>query len=316
MAQAQAPPLRPTDFLPSRFSGASVDRDTCTAHFLSFSDYLDAHGLQNPGDQQALNHVVGVFKRSLCGTARLWIEGKAFNTLQQLKDSFLGRFSPRQSNFARAKEFELITYESGDSAEIHFSKIRRIAERAGYGNVQIRDKFLSTLPNKCRSAVVMAVPEDAGMPELIDRAQRFLDLQSEEGSGTKEVSFAVHDSSLELNALKEQINQIQNDIVQSRQSRPERRHSPFLRPRHQRSHSNSRHGSRSGSGSRNSFGNANRNGTNWQQTSTSSRIICDYCHKNGHKWRSCRKLEKDMRERRSSMSPRRHSGSQDFHPGK
>ena len=37
--------LRQTDFLPARFSGARLDRNDSTAHFLTFTDYLDAHDI-------------------------------------------------------------------------------------------------------------------------------------------------------------------------------------------------------------------------------------------------------------------------------
>ena len=87
-------------------------------------------------------------------------EGKVFPDLNNLRQSVINRFSPAQSQFARVKEFELITYTAGDSAEIHLQKIRKAADRAGYGDVQVRDKFLSSLPEKCRAAVIKSFNPD------------------------------------------------------------------------------------------------------------------------------------------------------------
>ena len=50
-----------TDFLPTRFNGESIDSDLATAHFLAFSDYLEAHEFEIANRAQFLQH---------CNTAR------------------------------------------------------------------------------------------------------------------------------------------------------------------------------------------------------------------------------------------------------
>ena len=86
--------LRSTDFLPSRFQGDVIDSDLARAHYLAFLDYLNAQGLQEPDNPEEYHNLVEIFKRTLRGQARLWIEGKEFVDLITLRDSFVARFSP------------------------------------------------------------------------------------------------------------------------------------------------------------------------------------------------------------------------------
>ncbi|KAJ8049108.1 hypothetical protein HOLleu_01699 [Holothuria leucospilota] len=192
MAQPQQG-LRVTDFLPTRFCGDKIDRDLCTAHFYTFV---------------ALHNVVQLFKRSLQGSARLWIEGKVFETLQDLQTSFINRFSPSHSQFAHVAPFESIMYARGESAEQHLSKISQLAQIIGYGEDQVRDKFLSTLPHKCRTAVLMSTP-DNNLETIVSRTQCFFDLQNEKAS--RELSFSSQEVNPAPNAaIYDEIAQLKN----------------------------------------------------------------------------------------------------------
>ena len=106
--------LRQTDFLPNRFDGSKLDSDLCTVQYLSFEDYLQAHDLQTPADYSALLNVVNIFKRTLQGSARLWIEDKTFVDLEDLKSKFIYRFSPSHSQFVNVKQFDSMSYNPGD----------------------------------------------------------------------------------------------------------------------------------------------------------------------------------------------------------
>ncbi|KAJ8038848.1 hypothetical protein HOLleu_16398 [Holothuria leucospilota] len=212
MAQPQQR-LRVTDFLPTRFCGDKIDRDLCTAHFYTFVDYLEAHDLHEPADEAALHNVVQLFKRSLQGSARLWIEGKVFETLQDLQTSFTNRFSPSHSQFAHVAQFESITYTRGESAEQHLSKISQLAQIIGYGEDQVRDKFLSTLPPKCRTAVLMSTP-DNNLETIVSRTQCFFDLQNEKAS--RELSFSSQEVNPAPNAaIYDEIAQLKGESFQS-----------------------------------------------------------------------------------------------------
>ena len=80
--------LRSTDFLPNRFQGDKINADLARAHFLAFSDYLEAHNLQNPADNAQFQAVGSICKRTLQGTARIWIEGKNFSGSSKFKGLF------------------------------------------------------------------------------------------------------------------------------------------------------------------------------------------------------------------------------------
>lgn len=171
------PALRQTDFLPTRFEGSVINRDACTAHFLLFSDYLESHKLSTPGTNAELQNVFSMFKRTLQGKARLWVEDQEFTSITDMKRKFIARFSPSKSKFALVNDFANLSYATGDSAEVHLSKIREAARKINYGDDQIRDKFLSTLPSQCRASVLMSAQDDR-LQTYVDRAQCYFDLNA------------------------------------------------------------------------------------------------------------------------------------------
>ena len=171
------PPLRQTDFLPTRFDGSAINRDACTAHFLLFSDYLESHKLSAPASDAELQNVFSLFKRTLQGQARLWVEDQRITSLADLKEKFVSRFSPSKSKFALVTDFANLSYATGDSAEVHLDKIRKAARKINYGDSQIRDKFLSSLPSQCRASVLMSAQDDK-LQTYVDRAQCYFDLNA------------------------------------------------------------------------------------------------------------------------------------------
>ena len=265
-------------------------------------DYLEAHGLQNPADAAAVQNVINIFKRSLQGQSRLWIEGKNFANINELRTAFINRFSPSRSQFAHVKEFEGLAYKPGDSAETHINCIRQVAQKIGYGDVQIRDKFLSTIPPKCRAAVVMSAPDDANIDDLVNRAQRSLDLESEGQSYHKEVSFvtqAVNDS--EMAELRQELNAVKLQL----QDKQTRQHQSPNRSR-ARSPYQSRYKSSScdnGKRSRSSSGNRARG-------QFKPRLICDYCLVPGHKWCQFRRRQEDLKNLKGNKP--QYVNTQDF----
>ena len=289
--------LRQTDFLSNRFSGSSIDRDLCTAHYLSFSDYLEAHSLLNEtGAASDLTKVVSIFKRSLQGQARLWIEGKTFSSVEDLKTKFINRFSPSKSQFAHVKEFEELTHVQGESAEVHLCKIRKVAQCIQYGEAQVQDKFLSMLPAKCRAAVIMSAPDDAATSDLVTRAQRYLDLETDQGP-PKEVTFAATASvDAEVHALREELQSLKVDFDRASRSREKKpRFTHYSPHRGNSATSSDREPSSPRGGSR--------------ERSRKKKIFCDYCLVPNHKWRSCRKRLRDLENRDQNLCNRANSYS-------
>ncbi|KAJ8048922.1 hypothetical protein HOLleu_01430 [Holothuria leucospilota] len=167
--------LRVTDFLPSKFDG-KVNTDIAQAHLLGFQDYLEIHGLENPRDQPQLDYVIQLFKRTLADTTRLWIHSQTFTSLDDLKQNFLKRFGTNNSYYAQRRAFDKYTYQTGDSAHVHLSKLEKAAMTRDYSRDQMRDKFIDTLPPACRSAVLMTVSPETTLPDLVDKAQCYFDL--------------------------------------------------------------------------------------------------------------------------------------------
>ena len=189
--------LRSTDFLPNRFQGDKINADLARAHFLAFTDYLEAHNLHNPADNAQFQAVVSIFKRTLQGTARIWIEGKNFQDLPNLRASFLARFSESSSHHALSRRFSELKYVEGDTAEQFLASIRKLALLLGYTELQVRDKFLAALPSACQSAVLVSTDHNAGIEALVQKAQIYLDLKNSVQSPTpSKVASSAQDTAL------------------------------------------------------------------------------------------------------------------------
>ena len=289
--------LRQTDFLPNRFSGDTINRDQCTAHILTFEDYLDAHDHDHT-DHTQLPMITKIFKRSLQGQARLWIDNKTFATYTDLKAAFISRFSGTKSKYAHVQEFNAITMGSNESAEIYLQRIRQAATRIGYGETQIRDKFLSTLPAKCRTAILLSLPDTADSEQIASRAQCYLDLDVDTSS-QREVTFSAQTD--EINKLREEIAAIKVEASRNVRGRSRERHSRSPGRRW-----NSR--STSSDGRKQNHSPFSRNKASYRTDSSRNqynpkpKIVCDYCLIPGHKWRDCRKRQRDLHSRKGQST--------------
>lgn len=187
------PALRPTDFLPRSYSGDKLDYDLCYAHYLSFFDYLVAQALHHPQDVPDMVRVNSLFKSTLHGQARLWAEGLVFDNLEDLKQRFLHRFSPSHSQYSNVRSFNNIQHTPGDTAQQTLNKLRLAAQRIGYDERQICDRFMQVLPQDCVASVIMAAPADADVNILAQRAQQFFDFAPKYNTActtdTKQVTF-------------------------------------------------------------------------------------------------------------------------------
>ena len=274
--------LRSTDFLPKRFHGDVINADLARAHFLAFTDYLEAHELLDPVDDDAFQAVVSTFKRTLHGTARIWIEGKVFQDLANLRASFLARFSESSSHYALTRQFTELQYVPGDTAEVFLASIRKLALLLGYTDLQVRDKFLNALPGDCRSAVLMSTDRDAAIDELVQKAQCYLDLQkyssADNSSQATGSASATADSALPTQTQSSEISDLCNKIdslldTRARQPAKQADTSSSSRQRYNSRDSRQR-------GSRRSP----QEGSNNRFPFTG---VCFYCNTPGHKARDC-----------------------------
>lgn len=285
MAQA----LLVTDFLPSRFSGKDLNADLAQAHLLAFIDYLRLHELEEPQDEDALLHIVNTFKCTLQRQARIWIEGKIFESLEDLQTQFVSRFSPSSSRCALTKQFQAVTYIAGETAEVLLSKISKLGRKLHCTDTQIRDRFLGALPSDCRSAVLMAAPEDALLPTLVTKAQCFLDLNNS-GEGRNEISSSQDTTFAAQNEhscvfpphsdIKELITKIDN--LQTAYEREDKSRntvrSSSRRPPSSRSRYRSQDNCRFSPRNRPTFS---------PRVQYYSTIVCNFCGMQGHIYRNC-----------------------------
>jgi len=322
------PALRPTDFLPRSYNGEKLDYDLCYAHYLSFFDYLVAQALYNP-DEAGLPDMLRIntlFKSTLHGQARLWAEGLVFENLEDLKARFLQRFSPSHSQYSNVRSFNTILYTPGDTAQQTLNKLRLAAQRIGYDERQIRDRFMQILPQDCLASVIMSAPPDADVNILAEKAQQYFDFAPKYQSGTdpKQVTFqgdAVHviqsphnapssaPTSCVLDPIAQLTSQVAHlcsevkqmkldkalDAVNSAQQHVPRPMSPHPKGEHQaRSRGSNerrpRGDRRSNSADENRYRNQSRSPYRNQGHHKSGKppaYYCWCCNKANHKWRDC-----------------------------
>ncbi|XP_071490593.1 uncharacterized protein [Diadema antillarum] len=227
--------LRQTDFLPSKFTGDRLDRDECTAHMLSFEDYLDAHDIDQSINDN-LPTILRTFKQTLAGQARLWIDSITQKMYDDLKTSFRRQFSPAKSSYARVTDFNTMTMTDRESVETFLQRLRQTATHIDYGETQIRDRLLNSLTPDCRAVVMSALTMTQTSDQIAAKAQLFLDLCSDK-TQTKEVTFATQG---DLDRLTEEISslkmtrhddKVNPDNRYSRHSRPPTRHHSTSRTR-------------------------------------------------------------------------------------
>jgi len=290
--------LRPTDLLPPHFDGETLNRELATSWFLSFQDYLIAHGLQAPADDAALANVIQIFKCRLSRQARLWAEDQVFHTIDALKAAFLARFSPTYSDFANVRIFEAITYTAPDTAHQHLSKVRLAATRINYGVPQIRNKFLQTLPTDCQRAVIMASGPNTPVNDLADLAQRFLDISPHVHFGAADQIHSTTQAAATANSVMldtiiqkldsihvaQQPSHVSNSQAQNRSTSPARSGSPHPHRGRDSRHTQRRddhHRRRSQSPSRPRSGDRDR-------------PPCHFCGRRNHFWRYCYKFQQQV----------------------
>lgn len=287
--------LRPTDFLPPHFDGETLNRELATSWFLSFQDYLDAHGLQAPDDDDALANVVRIFKGRLSRQARLWVEDQVFQDLDDLKAAFLARFSPTHSDFANVRLFEAITYTHTDTAHQHLCKVRLAAARINYGDPQIRNKFIQTLPSDCQKAVIMASGPNTPVNDLATLAQRYLDISPHvHFSAADQIHAATSTpataTDVTLDAILKKLDSIHVTQPSSHNPPGQRSTSPARSgsPHPNRGH-NSRNTDRQDDHRRRRSQSPSR-----PRSGDRNRPPCHFCGRRNHFWRYCYKFQQQV----------------------
>ncbi len=174
------PNARINDFLPERYAGY---KDYAMPHWLAYMDYCDLQGL-NAVQREAR------FKTILKGPARLWIEGKHFANVDDLKGRFLEYFSRIHERDTARHTWHLMKYKVSEIMEEYVSRLHPLAARLGYDDLAISDEFLAGLPEKIEEQVSMA---GGDLANAIQVAQKYANLLESRQTIRKEVTFLTDD---------------------------------------------------------------------------------------------------------------------------
>ena len=127
--------LRYSDGLPPKFHGQSCDN--AQAHWHAFQDYVALHKLNQQAQLQR-------FKLTLGSDARLWIDNKNYQNVNDLKTAFINKYSGINSRDAAIEQWPSLRYQGNESLEDYATKLRRLADCLDYGDEIIKDRFLSS----------------------------------------------------------------------------------------------------------------------------------------------------------------------------
>ncbi len=304
--------IRASEFFSSKFAGNTGDCPN--AHWCNFKDYCFHQNLQ-------LNNLVNRFKTSLSGQARLWIEGKVFANLNDMKQQFLSNFSGMLTQEGTTKMFRKITYIKGETIEKYLTKIKLIANQLNYNDDLVKDQFITGLPENIAIAASMSGAQN--LNQLVPAAQRYQDMTEQ-----KEVRFsltAMNNLSIHESVEDQARSDSRSDGYNRSKYDSQAKHRQYSRDRYDNRnpnrdrydnrdlsrdrYDNRNHGrdryyhrdrTRSSSRGRQSYRSSRgRSPTPNRQTNNRQRTTdrnCDYCGIKGHLWRQCRKLQGDIRD--------------------
>ena len=104
--QNQPPPLQTTGFCPNHFFGDIIHHDPCHAHYLSFTDYLIAHNLDDLHNAVHLVCITTIFKTTYTEKASFGLKGKFLwevitchiaNHIEPMLPQGMGGYTSRES---------------------------------------------------------------------------------------------------------------------------------------------------------------------------------------------------------------------------
>ncbi|ESO89835.1 hypothetical protein LOTGIDRAFT_176842 [Lottia gigantea] len=280
-----------------KFNGSVLSRDPALAHYLCFEDFLECSEENvNPQSAAELNRYLTLFKQTLNGPARLWIEGCVFNSRRDIKKQFLDRFSENKSSFGLNNDFTSFQYNTDKTPTDNYEKLQKLAIQLSIGDGPARQKFLSILPKACQQVVALSVNDTTPITEILNKVQCFFDVHANNATH-KEVTFYasndIHTLQNEMSNLKLQLascKQENDDIPQSKHA-------------YERSRSPSAH--QSSLGNKSPYGNRSPYRSNSDRSPTCSDsngrhghvIFCKYCLKPYQDWQDCRLRQQHLQDR-------------------
>jgi hypothetical protein len=143
---------------PSLYHGKKGE--DATAHYYSFMDWLAELARTNP-DGVALTDAtkINMFKLTLRGEARNWIEDLAFASLANLKAAFKDRFGDEPTREQDIASIAINKLQAGEQVSQYSDRLTQSAARLAFPEELTRDWFQSGLPLQMQLYVKGSAPE-------------------------------------------------------------------------------------------------------------------------------------------------------------
>lgn len=157
------PPLKPTTFLPSKFSGEPGEDPV--EHFNSYQDYVDIQGIESEAD------ALFKFRFTLNGKAATWFRNKVFLDLADLQTKFVRYFSGVYCRENEAALFKCIKFNPIETMEEFYGRVKNLGDRLNYPDNVIMDTFLGELPTDIQYTLGNIARIDRSL-DLVEEADR------------------------------------------------------------------------------------------------------------------------------------------------
>lgn len=161
------------EYIGTKFSG-NKDKQDAEPHMLAFDDYVQALGAVGAPYAQLLS----LFKRTVQGKARMWLERHSSSNLKELKDAFLKHFGKVNSPDVDRDLFLKARLQPGVPAQEYLYELRSKASALNYDEAMVQYKFFEGLPASYKQ--ILRTLKHEPVDELLKYVE---ELQSEEASG-------------------------------------------------------------------------------------------------------------------------------------
>ena len=176
----------------STFSGKF--EEDATSHFLNFQDNIT--DLQAIAPEDAPIHTVRAqvnkFKKTLRGKPRLWMEGKNFDTIEELRKAFIGKYGKEPSRSEDMRQLTRAHIGVKESLNEYADRLSEAARRLEFQEEFLVDLFVAGLPSEQQLYVRGKGPRS--MERALKDAKEYRDIQKASTiSPSANVQFAVQE---------------------------------------------------------------------------------------------------------------------------
>ena len=158
-------------FTPNLFYGK--DGEDAISHFYNYCDWLDELVRQSaeaaPVRQEA--NQIQMFKLTLRGEARKWIENLNFTTSARLKTSFIDKFGKEPSREQNIEEMAKSKLEPNETVTKYADRITQTGVRLGFQEDLTKDWFVNGLPLQMKLYITGASPDT--FADTVNKAKEY-----------------------------------------------------------------------------------------------------------------------------------------------